>query len=262
MVHDKDKNLKGFLTKGFTIGDKPKTTHQAMHIGWAGAKGITNPSSDSWLDGFIDELRVSKVVRNFAGPPVISDAKILPNQPTTATSYPVDITVFPLNAGGSITSVTLKYRTDTLSSFSSVALTPAGSNKYTGTIPATTFGKQVQYYYVCTDNNALTAMYPSDAEAATAPTRLSFFIYQPGVKTLDLTFEEGPSGVPVDHSTANCTIITRVQKDYSTDHPMNGGSYSWQVQDSPRCADRFELGGSSVTVPCFRRIHAGLLDEG
>ena len=42
MVHDKDKNLKGFLTKGFTIGDEPKTTHQAMHIGWAGAKGITN----------------------------------------------------------------------------------------------------------------------------------------------------------------------------------------------------------------------------
>ena len=46
---------------------------------------------------------------------------------------------------------------------------------------------------------------------------MSFFIYQPGVKTLDLTFEEGPSGVPVDHSPANCTIVTRVQKDYSTD---------------------------------------------
>ena len=41
MVHDKDKNLKGFLTQGFTKGDKPKTTKQAMHIGWAGAKDIT-----------------------------------------------------------------------------------------------------------------------------------------------------------------------------------------------------------------------------
>ena len=37
-------------------------------------------------------------------------------------------------------------------------MTPAGGNKFTGTIPATTFGKQVQYYYVCTDNNGLTAI--------------------------------------------------------------------------------------------------------
>ena len=232
MVHDKDKNLKGYLTKGFTIGDTPKTTHQAMHIGWAGAKGITNASSDSWLDGFIDELRISKVVtqvRRSAGD--CQDAAILPNQPTTATSYPVSITVFPLNAGGSITSVALKYRTDTLSSFNSVVLAPGGgANKYTGSIPATTFGKQVQYYYVCTDNNGLTAMYPSDAEAATAPTRLSFYVYQPNAKTLDLTFEEGPSGAPVDHSPNGCTIVTRVQKDYSTDHPIGGGSYSWQLK--------------------------------
>ena len=108
-----------------------------------------------------------------------------------------------------------------------------GANKYTGSIPATTFGKQVQYYYVCTDNNGLTAMYPSDAEAATAPTRLSFYVYQPNAKTLDLTFEEGPSGAPVDHSTNGCTIVTRVQKDYSTDHPTGGGNYSWQLKTHP-----------------------------
>ncbi len=114
MVHDKDKNLKSFLTKGFTKGDPPHTNNQPMHIGWAGAKGITNPSGDSWLDGFVDEVRVSKVVRNFAGPPVIGDKTILSNQPATASSYPVSITAFPLNAGGSITNVSLKYRTDTV----------------------------------------------------------------------------------------------------------------------------------------------------
>ena len=230
MVHDKDKNLKGFLTKGFAKGERPKTTHQAMHIGWAGAKGITNASGDSWLDGFVDELRVSNVVRNFAGPPVIADATILPNQPTTAANYPVTLTVFPLNAGGNITSVTLKYRTDTTSSFSTVGMAGGSQNKWTGTIPATTFGKMVQYYYVAVDNNGQSAMYPSDAEAASNPTRLSFYVYQPHAQTLNLTFEEGPSGVPVDHSTNAAKIVTRVQKDYSTDVPTGGGTYSWQLK--------------------------------
>ncbi len=236
MVHDKDKNLKSFLTKGFAKNDPPHTNKQAMHMGWAGAAGITNPSTDSWLDGFLDEVRVSKVVRNFAGPPVIQDVTILPNQPTTAASYPVSMTVFPLNAGGSITSVTLKYRIDTVSAFSTVTLTPAGNNKYTGAIPAQTFGKFVQYYYKCTDNNSLTSMFPSDAEATTNPTRLSFGVYQPNTKVLDLTFEEGPTGTPIDHSTNNCTIITRVQKDYSTDVPTGGGTYSWQLKTHPGIA--------------------------
>jgi hypothetical protein len=230
MVHDKNKNLKAFLTQGFTRGDPPRTNHQPMHMGWAGAVGITNGSGDSWLDGFIDEVRISKVVRNFAGPPVIQTETILPNQPTTAANYPVSITVFPLNAGGSITSVQLMYRTDTLSSFTAVSLGSAGNNAYTGAIPAQTFGKQVQYYYKCTDNNSLISLYPSDAEAATRPTRLSFYVYQPNSQTLNLTFEEGPSGVPIDHSPTNCEIITRVQKDYSTDVPTGGGTYSWQLK--------------------------------
>jgi hypothetical protein len=233
MVHDKNKNLKGFLSRGFSKSDPPRTNKQALHMGWAGAAGITNPSVDSWLDGFLDEVRISKVVRNFAGPPVIQDEVILPNQPSTASSYPVSVTVFPLNAGGSITSATLKYRTDTVSAFSSVTLTAAGNNKFTGSIPAQAFGKKVQYYYKCTDNNALSSLYPSDAEAVTNPTRLSFWVFQPNVKTLDVTFEEGPSGAPLDHSTNNCTIVTRVQKDYSTDVPTGGGTYSWQLKAHP-----------------------------
>jgi len=230
MVHDKDKNLRGFITQGFTKGDSPRNTKQAMHMGWAGAEGITNSSGDSWLDGFIDELRISKVVRNFAGPPVISDKIILPNQPSTGASYPVSVTAFPLNAGGNITSATLKYRTDTVSAFSSVTLSAGPSNTFTGAIPGQTFGKIVQYYYKVTDNNSLTSLFPSNAEATTNPTRLSFGIYQPNSMTLNLTFEEGPTNPPIDHSPNNCTIVTRVQKEYSTDIPMGGGTYSWVLR--------------------------------
>jgi hypothetical protein len=231
MVHDANKNLKSFLSKGFTKGDNPRTNSQPMHIGWAGAKGITNPSGDSFLDGFVDEVRISNAVRNFAGPPVVSDATILPNQPTTAASYPVKMTVFPLNAGGSITSVELKYRADTTGAFTSVSMAPgAAPNEYDGQIPAQPFGKKLQYYYKATDNNGLSSVYPVSAEDATNPTFFSFWIYQPNAQLLDLTFEEGPGHDPVDHSPANTKIITYVQKDYSTDVPAGGGTYSWAVR--------------------------------
>jgi hypothetical protein len=234
MVHDANKNLKSFLTRGFDKNDKPHTNHQPMHIGWAGAQGIANPSGDSWLDGFVDEVRISNTVRNFAGPPVVQDETILPNQPTTAASYPVKITVFPLNAGGSMASVELKYRTDTTGSFNSVSLAPGSApNEFVGQIPAQPFGTQIQYYYKATDNNNLSSLYPVDAEAATNPTLLSFWIYQPNAQLLDLTFEEGPGVDPVDHSPANTKIITYVQKDYSTDVPVGGGTYSWAVRPHP-----------------------------
>ncbi len=228
MVHDASKNLKGFLTRGFDKAvDIPKVNIQKLYMGWAGTP--TDPSGDSWLDGFIDEVRISNVVRNFAGPPVVQSAKILANQSSTLSSYPVDITVFPLNAGGSMTSVVLKYRNDTTSAFSSVTMTSAGNNKYTGSIPGQVFGKQVQYYYVCTDNNNLVSYSPVAAGTA-APVYYSFFIFQPNVKTLDLTFEEGPAGTPIDHSTNNATIVTRKYKDYSTDKPTGGGTYSWELK--------------------------------
>ncbi len=57
-----------------------------------------------------------------------------------------------------------------------------------------------------------------------------FGVFQPNSMTLHLTFEEGPSGTPVDHSPNNCAIVTRVQKDYSTSVPMGGGTYSWDLK--------------------------------
>lgn len=229
MVHGADKQLKSFLTRGFDKAvDIPKVNKQDMYMGWAGTP--TNPSTDSYLDGFIDEVRVSNVVRNFAGPPVISNITILANQPTTAANYPVSVTCFPFNAGGSISSAVLKYRTDTVSAFSSVTMSLSGTNEYTGAIPAQAFKTQVQYYVVVTDNNAQVSMSPSDAEATTNPTRYSFRVYQPNVKVLDVTFEEGPSAPPIDHSTNQATIITHPVLEYTTDHPTGGGNYALLLQ--------------------------------
>ncbi|MBU0560439.1 MAG: T9SS type A sorting domain-containing protein [Bacteroidetes bacterium] len=245
MVHDANKNLKGFLTRGFDkVQDIPNLTAQDLHIGWAGSKKIVAPSTDSWLDGFVDEIRISNVIRNFAGPPVIQSATLLPNQPSTATSYPVEISVFPLNAGGSMTNVEVKYRSDTLSAFSSVTLSSTGDNKYTGDIPAQAFGKQVQYYYATKDNNNLTSLSPSNAEDLTNPSYYAFWVFQPYAKTLDLTFEEGPSGNPIDHSSNNATITTFVDFKYSIDIPVGGGTYSLDV----KATDGIKIDSNWVTA--------------
>lgn len=229
MVHDANKNLKGFLTQGFDkTTDIPKVNAQDLHIGWAGSVKIADPSTDSWLDGFVDEIRISNVVRNFAGPPVIQSVTRLANQPSTASSYPVEISVFPLNAGGSLTSVTLYYRTDTNATFSSTSMTSAGNNKYTASIPAQSAGKMVQYYYKVVDNNNQISFSPVSAETDHA--YYSFYIFQPNSKVLDVTFEEGPSGKPIDHSSNNAKIITMPGFKYSTTVPTGGGSYSLDVR--------------------------------
>jgi hypothetical protein len=233
MVHDKSLNLKGFLTRGFDKKvDIPKTSKKDLHMGWAGAVGLAAPSTDSWLDGFIDEVRISKVVRNFAGPPVISDVSRLANQPSTLTSYPISVTVFPLNAGGSMTSVRLYCRTDTVSAFTSVTMSLTGTNTYTGNIPGQAFKARIQYYVKCTDNNNYSSLSPVDAEAAKNPSYYSFMIYKPNMKVLDITFDEAPA-VPKDYSENGATIVTHKYYDYSTDHPTGIGSNSLWLKTHP-----------------------------
>jgi len=81
MVHDVNKNLLSFTAAGFDPAKEiPKTNTSPVHIGWAGAVTNADPSDDSWFDGFIDELRISNVVRNFAGPPLVTNVSRLPNQ--------------------------------------------------------------------------------------------------------------------------------------------------------------------------------------
>ncbi len=233
MVHDKNKNLKSFITRGFDKSkDIPLTNKQKVHIGWAGAVGITTASTDSWLDGFVDEVRISSVVRNFAGPPVISDVSRLANQPSTLTSYPVSVTVFPLNAGGSITSARLYYRTDTVGAFTSVLMASAGGNKYTGAIPGQAFKTRIQYYLKCTDNNNFASLSPVDAEATTVPSYYSFMIYQPNMKVLDVNFEQAP-GKPVDLSPNGAAIVTHKYLEFSTDVPTGGGTSSLLLKSHP-----------------------------
>ena len=121
----------------------------------------------------------------------------------------------------------------------------------------------MQYYYKVTDNNGLSSMYPSECRSGDeSDSRLSFGIYQPNSQTLDLTFEEGPTNPPIDHSPNNATIVTRVQKDYSTDVPTGGGTYSWQLKTHPGIAIDSNWVEAVSPFLAVGGIHARLLDEG
>jgi hypothetical protein len=209
MVHDANKKLKSFTSTGFNAAtDIPRPTPNPIHTGWAG--GILNDPSaqsvDSWLDGYVDEIRISKVVRNFAGPPLVTNTLVLPNQPTTASSYSVTSKIQPFTIGNTIASAMLHYWLSTSSKWDSVAMSGVTPN-YTGAIPSQVYGTQIKYYISATDNAGGRGTEPQGAESA-SPLYFSFYVYQPNVQTLHLTFEElGSHSAPIDHSPSNSHVV-------------------------------------------------------
>ncbi len=231
MVHDVNKNLLSFTAAGFDPAvDVPKTNINPIHIGWAGAVGLAEPSIDSWLDGFVDEIRISNVVRNFAGPPLVTNVARLANQAATLPSYAVTAKIQPFNTGGSITAATLYYRVNG-GGWSTVAMSGAGVD-YTATIPGQAGGSKIEYYVKATDNNNLSSLVPLTAEAATNPQYYAFYVFTPNVQVLHLTFEEGAGNNPIDHSPNNSTIITKRVPTYSTD-AKEGAASMYLYYDRP-----------------------------
>ena len=226
LVHDSNKKLKSFTARGFNPATQvPRPTLNPVHMGWAG--GILNTvdkrSVDSWLDGYLDEIRISKVVRNFAGPPLVTNTTVLSNQPTTVSSYDISSTIQPFTYGNTIASSTLHYYTN---KWDSVSMSGAGNVK-SGSIPGQPYGALVKYYVSAIDNAGFRTTDPQNAEDA-VPSVYSFYVYQPNVQTLDLTFEEGPGHAPVDHSPSNSTVVLPGRiPDYATDAPQ--GSYALKL---------------------------------
>lgn len=224
MIHDANRNLVFFGSAAYeTFSTAPPIiTTQDVHIGWAGSVNIASPSTDSWLDGFVDEIRVSNIVRDFAVPPVISDVDVLANQPTSATSYPVSARVFKIGAAGTITSVDINYTTDGGSSWSAIAMSAGANNEYSADIPAMPLGTIVEYYIQAEDNGGLISTSPADA--LTNANYYSFGVFEPGTMVLHLDFEEGPGNIPVDQSSYHNPVSDFGAPEHSTN--AAAGNYS------------------------------------
>jgi len=217
MVHDENRELVSFSVADYlTFGAQdptPITTSQPVHIGYAGGGG------DSFLDGFVDEIRISNVVRRFPVPPVISKITKLPNQTVDVTEYEVGAIAYTL-FGTALSSVTLYY--DVGAGWQTVPMTEVAPDSFAGAIPQQPAGTVVKYYVRAVDNTGMEFVFPRDAGWAAAE-YYTFGIYSPMSQTLYLTFEEG-SGVPTDHSPYGQTVEAVGAPTYSSDAAV--GSYS------------------------------------
>jgi len=193
IVHDANRELVSFTVADYlafgAADPTPITTNQPLHIGYAGGGG------DSFLDGFVDEIRISNVVRKFPIPPIISYVTQLPNQESTVPEYEVGAIVFTLFETA-IQSVTLYY--DVGAGWQAVPMTNVVGDSFAAAIPQQPSGSIIKYYVEAVDEAGLSFVFPRDAGWAAAE-YYTFGIYTPRTQTLELSFEEG-SGIPQDGS--------------------------------------------------------------
>ncbi|MFZ0389069.1 MAG: T9SS type A sorting domain-containing protein [Calditrichia bacterium] len=194
----------------------PITTNKPVHIGYAGGGG------DSFLDGFVDEIRISNVVREFPIPPIVADVTQLGNQTTSVPQYEVGADIYTLFSSTSIQSATLYYSVNDTTNFTAIPMSTVGPDSMQGIIPQQPLGSVVRYYIEATDNNGMTFSFPRDAGWQAAE-YMSFGIFEPITQTLALTFESG-SGIPQDTTAYNSPVMVYGNPQFS--NISAAGNYS------------------------------------
>ena len=167
--------------------DQPNITDSPLFIG---QNGNDLGDQSGWFDGFIDEVRVSDVVRPFEVPPVVTGVT------TDAETRTVAATVGSIGTSD-IASATLRYKVGATGPFQDLALTAGADNAYTAVLPDNP-GTIVYYYLVAENQAGQRTTFPTGAEDA-VPDYLSFVQAQAEDEVLAFDFEEG-SGTPDDDS--------------------------------------------------------------
>ena len=181
LVHDENRELVWYGTydlvaRGYE-GALPLTNANDLFIGWAGP-----PSTESWLHGYIDEFRISDVMRNFAVPPIVTNVTEISNQTNDPTEYVVEATMIPWVQGAVIQNAAIYYSVDGGDTYSTATMTDQGGDVYRGAIPQQSPGTIVRYYVEAEDDNALSARKPEAED-------LNFGVFAPNSQTLELDFE-------------------------------------------------------------------------
>ncbi len=178
----------GYGADGLT-GD-PVNTSEPLFI-------ATSPQNDTAfanLDGFMDEVRISNTVRNFAVPPIIKGVTSLDNQQAGET-YEVEATIETLGSAG-IASADLHYQVDD-GSWETTTMAEGSNNLYTASIPSQQVGTSVNYYIKAETDGGLAATSPATAESDS--TYYNFAVWTDSIEVFSMNFDEG-SGVPNDDS--------------------------------------------------------------
>jgi hypothetical protein len=224
MIHDADLNL---VWSGASPYDPinqaiPNITESPLVLG---NNNDDRAVQSGWLDGFMDEIRISNIVRNFAVPPVIRDVEGIANQSSQVSSYPAIRTTIAQIGGSPVGDVTLRYKAGAMGDWQDVTMAAEGDGVFAATVP-TQDPNTIVYYYVSAENDAGQRMvYPSNAEDQ-APTYLSFAVMEGEAQTLALDFESG-AGTPIDQSPFGTQIVVHGLPEYSTD--AAAGAYALEL---------------------------------
>lgn len=222
VITDQDGNQLFFGVNPYDpINDSPpQINDMPLYIGFAGG------GSDSFLDGFVDEIRISNTVRSFPIPPVFTAYDQLDNQ-TSGHADTLRASAYKLGTGKAVTSVKVHYKTSGSDQWNEVSMNSTGERSYEGLIPEQPVGSIVQYYYSATDGDGMTSTIPNTAVSDS--NYFSFGVYQPETETLAMDFENG-SGIPVDSSMYHQTAEVVGQPEYSSD--AISGDFSLQLNDT------------------------------
>lgn len=227
VTHDENLEIVSFSSVSLDpYGDKtweevknPSITTAPLNIGYGGGGG------DSWLDGFVDEIRISNVVREVPIPPIITNVTEMENQGIEPTEYPVEAKIYSF-FGTTITSRSLFYNAG--SGWNELTMTATGeTNMYSANIPQQPVDTKIKYYVKSVDSDGLENTVPQKALETETFFEFSIFHVQENVQTLGLGFEEG-SGVPADAGVHNHTVTMVGNPVYSGDAAV--GNYSIELE--------------------------------
>ncbi len=202
LVHDKDGNLLVMLNR--TVED---TSYVLATSDWPLIIGEGGGGGNSWLDGFVDEVRISNVARQFSIPPVITGTTVPEN--TTDSEGPYIIKTKVTDADG-IQSITLKY--DVGSGWVDVPMQATQNDTFMASIPGQQPGTTIKFYIEAVDNNNDVSVDPYRAPDE----YYSFAIIVEKALVFYLDFEEG-SGQPIDKSQFGTTCTISGDVTYTTD---------------------------------------------
>ena len=131
--------------------EPPYVSDQPVNIGFGGG------GTDSWLDGFIDELRISDIARTFPLPPIITHP---PYGNTYNTTEPCSI-IAKITDESAVASATLYY--DLGAGWVTDDMDPIGDDNYEGFIPNQPEGTCIKYYIEAEDDDGMVVTYPMGA---------------------------------------------------------------------------------------------------
>lgn len=191
VVRNEDLDLEWFVQHEFDF--TPRTQFTDLFIG--------HNSTDRWMEGYLDEIRISNVVREelleVKSEPEFESLTAVPNQ-VAEEAAPADIQVdVSATVEGVINNVTLHYLAG--NDWEELQMAHAGGNFYQATIPEQDPLTIVKYYVSAVTDDDIRDVYPWNAEADDYVEYYMYAVETPETAVLDIRFDE-ETGQPVDHS--------------------------------------------------------------